>query len=190
MNPGTILIIVVGVIGLVLYATYSLKKTVKEHFAVVDEEQLSDKALQAMKELNTSASSLDSLFKTPDLTMNGPSSGNLSDLFKTNLSATVPPNTAPSMTTGQPPKTALPVIAPPPAPIQSEKTISDEQGAELKRPQKSARVAPSNPKAKTLAPKIVYKTKKVYIKSKCPPQPDLSEYVKKDSIPCYGCNLK
>lgn len=196
MNPGTILIIVVGVIGLALYATYSLKRTVKEHFAVVDEEQLSNKALEAMKNLNTSASSLDSIFKTPDLSMTAPDSSALSDLFKTTLPDTTQQRASPksvlSISSQQPvpPKTALPVIAPPPAPIQSPKTISDEQGAELKRPQKSSRVAPSNPKAKTLAPKIIYKTKKVYIKSKCPPQPDLSEYVKKDSIPCYGCNLK
>jgi Tfp pilus assembly protein PilV len=209
MNPGTILIIVVGVIGLVLYATYSLKRTVKEHFAVVDEEQLSNKALEAMKNLNTSASSLDSIFKTPDLSMTAPDSSNLSDLFKTTLPDTTnqrappksvlsmssqqPPKTASSISSQQPvpPKTALPMIAPPPpAPIESTNTISDEQGVELKRPQKSSRVEPSNPTVKTLAPKIIYKTKKVYVKSKCPPQPDLSEYVKKDSIPCYGCNLQ
>lgn len=194
MNPGTILIIVVGVIGLVLYATYSLKRTVKEHFAVVDEDQLSNKALLAMQNLDTSASGLDSIFKTPDVTMKGPDTSNLSDLFKTTAPSVSqqPPKSVLSMTSQQPapPKTALPVIAPPPTPIQSEKTISDEQGTELKRPQTNSVPEPSNPKAKKLAPKIVYRTKKVYVKSKCPPQPDLSEYVKKDSIPCYGCNLK
>jgi len=34
------------------------------------------------------------------------------------------------------------------------------------------------------------KTKVVYVPQKCPPMPDMSLYIRKDSIPCWGCNLK
>ena len=30
----------------------------------------------------------------------------------------------------------------------------------------------------------------VYVPRKCPPLPDMSLYIRKDSIPCWGCNLK
>jgi hypothetical protein len=34
------------------------------------------------------------------------------------------------------------------------------------------------------------KTKVVYVPQKCPPMPDMSLYIRKDAIPCWGCNLK
>jgi hypothetical protein len=34
------------------------------------------------------------------------------------------------------------------------------------------------------------KTKVVYVPQKCPQMPDMSLYIRKDAIPCWGCNLK
>jgi hypothetical protein len=47
MNPGTTLIIVFGIIGLLLYASLALKSVTKENFAVVDESQLPTNAATA-----------------------------------------------------------------------------------------------------------------------------------------------
>lgn len=52
-------------------------------------------------------------------------------------------------------------------------TISDKQGAELVK-------AKTEPFANQTKP----------IKKSCPPMPDMSLYVRKDQIPCWGCYLK
>ena len=80
MNPGTILIIVVGVIGLALYATYSLKRTVKEHFAVVDEEKKLEGIIMMddIREVMFNSEMYDKM-TTQDLMNNPPYTANIND---------------------------------------------------------------------------------------------------------------
>jgi hypothetical protein len=59
---------------------------------------------------------------------------------------------------------------------QSTNTKSRENAAALKKKQSPG-----------YTPK---REKIVYVKEKCPPMPDMSLYIRKDSIPCWGCNLK
>jgi hypothetical protein len=56
------------------------------------------------------------------------------------------------------------------------------------RAKKSASAAVVPTKESSLATKI--DVRKIYVPKVCPPVPDLSDYIRKDSIPCYGCNLK
>jgi len=171
MNPGTTLIIVFGIIGLLLYASLALKSVTKENFAVVDESQLPTNAATAVSKLNPeSLQSILGAFTTPDL---------LTDRPKTLLVT--------------PPTTALPVNSPPIDPFVNKPTISDKQGEELMKPP-SQEASPNDRRANMQAtvppPRVITKIRKVYVPGKCPPMPDLRDYVRKDSIPCYGCNLK
>jgi len=172
MNPGTTLIIVFGIIGLLLYASQALKSSTKEHFAVVDESQLPTNAATSVGKLNPeSIQSILGAFTTPDL---------LTDRPKTSLVT--------------PPETALPVNRPPPVDhFVNKPTISDKQGEGLMKPQPQE-ASPNDERANTQAvvppPRVITKIRKVYVPAKCPPMPDLRDYVRKDSIPCYGCNLK
>lgn len=168
MNPGATLIIVFGIIGLLLYASQALKSVTKEHFAVVDESQLSTKASTAMGGLDpASIQSILGAFTTPDL-------------------QTDRPTTSPVRA----PVTALPVNKPAPEPVLNERTISDVQGEQIVKPSARNVNANDNRKPYQAAPRVITKIKKVYLPRKCPPVPDLSDYIRKDSIPCYGCNLK
>ena len=166
MNPGTTVLVVLGIIGLLLYASAALKKSTKENFVAIDDTELPLK--------NFTADNIQTLlgaFSTPDLVPNRPR--------------------APLAT---PPSTALPVTRPPPEPKLEKKTESDKQGELIKKP--SAKAAkPVEPKKKFFQPapppvKPRTIVKKIYVPKTCPPVPDLSEYVRKDSIPCFGCNLK
>jgi len=172
MNPGTTLIIVFGIIGLLLYASQALKSVTKENFAVVDESQLPTNASTAVSKLNAeSLQSIFGAFSTPDL---------LTDRPKTSLVT--------------PPETALPVNRPPPVDhFVNKPTISDKQGEELMKPSPQE-ASPIDHRANIQSivppPRVITKIRKVYVPGKCPPMPDLRDYVRKDSIPCYGCNLK
>lgn len=177
MNPGTILLVVLGIIGLVLYAGAAFKKT-KENFVAINDTELPLN--------NFSAENIQSLlgaFSTPDLVPNRP---------RASLASTIEPK-AP-VPNAAPPATALPVRRPPPEPKLEQTTESDKQGALIKKPS-AAKAKPVEPKKKFFQPAPPIQTprtitKKVYVPRACPPVPDLSEYVRKDSIPCFGCNLK
>ena len=206
MNPGTIIIIIIGIIGLLIYATK--KRNIEEKFAVLDHTELPTKSSSIMEDLKKNTSGLFSLFATPDLAtpqpinMGGPS---LEDLKKYNESKSEPnkdnvqqnnfPTTLGPVQDGikapdilPVPETALPVMEPPLINNnQLPPTISDEQGKIYQTP-KPIPISFDNTYAKPKQEKII--TKIVYVPQKCPPMPDMSKYIRKDAIPCWGCNLK
>jgi hypothetical protein len=332
MNPGTVLLIALGVIGLLLYVLQSLKSQTKEHFAVVDEDQISNRAATTMAALNSTGANLNELFGTPDLTTPASAATAVTPvsagtpLKKADIptgtcgsspNAVFNPNevvpTGPLMfcnpsnpafykelarikgtdqtdpaafkiklpngkyplaklkpgtpayneamikigfvvdTKGDagrvfgglrpgplgfvglnpdnwvvvekkappPPDTALPVMTPQPTSDGKKgKTISDAQGALLKKPsagnaapfdkkggkqaaagkgaagKKAAVKGVAGKKAAVKGPAVKgsplskISGNKIYVPNVCPPMPDLSDYIRKDSIPCYGCNLK
>ena len=51
MNPGTIMFIVLGVIGLLIYISKSLKPSSLENFSVIDESQISNKGKEGFDKL-------------------------------------------------------------------------------------------------------------------------------------------
>ena len=126
MNPGTTIIIVLGIIGLLLYASKALKATVTENFALVSDDQISTKGSDAMADLKTGALSMQSLFSafgTPDmlkeppatmgppiggLGMGGPSPADFTEFNKP--TPAIPDFKPPPPLV--PPTTALPVIGP------------------------------------------------------------------------------
>jgi len=233
MNPGTVLFIVLGTIGLLIYISKSLKPSSLENFAVIDESQISNKGKEGLEKLKDGTMNLESLFgafRTPEISVDGPSRfSNISmpsvadfarakkpqetGLLNMNETISKPLPTQPPISS-QPPENlapvpatktpvivnktpALPVMTPAslitmpdngapltqstPAPI----TISDVQGTVLK---KSAEPFQEERSYKNKKPKR--KTKIVYMPSQCPKMPDMSQYIRKDSIPCWGCNLK
>jgi len=127
MNPGTTIIIVLGIIGLLLYASKALKATVTENFALVSDDQISSKGSDAMADLKTGALSMQSLFSafgTPDmlkdpptsvgppiggLGMGGPSPADFTEFNKPATPAVPDFKPPPPLV---PPTTALPVIGP------------------------------------------------------------------------------
>jgi hypothetical protein len=248
MNPGTTIIILLGIIGLLLYASQALKVKTKEGFALVDEEQISSKSKEAMDDLKQGTLNFQSLlgaFSTPDLNtdpkaptigLGGPSISELvasKEKGPTNelMPSIKAPEPNPNSPLPPPPTTALPLSAPaslltPPAPASTQ-TLSDSQGITLLKPAPPsappAAAAPSAPSVSSIAAtagstkdkiepmetiassttlasdtpvrtpltrtRTKVRTKVVYVPRKCPTV-DLSQYVRKDAIPCWGCNLK
>lgn len=157
MNPGTILFIVVGIIGLLLYTLRALE--VKENFISNQKELIA---------IHPKIASIFSALETPDL-----DSGNI--LFKKDLSASTKtelptlnqeskPSTSPSVKPSATPKMSYEEIYQ--LNNQDGPTISDIQGSSLYNSEK--------PKKKKKA-------------KKCPPMPDMSLYIRKDQIPCWNC---
>jgi hypothetical protein len=244
MNPGTVLFIVLGLIGLLIYISKALKPSSLENFAVIDESSISNKGkegLDRLKEGNLSLESLIGAISTPAVNINnttgfggglGPS---ISDFASFNKPASAP---NPTFTEAQfdkaniaPTPTPLPVIQQTPQPlnqppvlnkapalppltpaslinmqpaqplvlgqkaeIQEPMTVSDTQGTLLSKPAlpfeklKSRQLEKQARKKEERRKKP--KTKIVYVKNECPRLPDMSQYIRKDSIPCWGCNLK
>ena len=243
MNPGTVLFIVLGIIGLLIYISKAIKPDTKEHFAVVDEAQISNKGKEGLESLKSGALNFESLlsaFSTPDVnmerSMNAGSVPSVSDFakFKKNgadSESMLPPSMAP------PPLPPMPTQAPAPmqtqAPIQTQApvpmqtqaqviplvnaqtlpvltpssiinmpnapqnaipnlspsiTISDLQGATLPKPTEAFKE--QNSRRRRRRSRSRRREKIVYLPKSCPPMPDMSQYIRKDSIPCWGCNLK
>ena len=211
MNPGTLIFLVLGLIGLLIYVSKAIKMPIKEGFTVVDESQISNKGREGLEKLKDGALNFESLFsafRTPDVnldresTLNIGANPSMSDF--SNAKPIPPPVTArPPPPTQQQPvinnTPALPVLtpasiinmpdtnqAPAPAPIKVKPiTISDMQGSILPRLREPIREKYSSYKRKKAK-----KRKVVYVKGECPPMPDMRQYIRKDSIPCWGCNLK
>jgi len=245
MNPGTTILILLGIIGLLLYASKAFAVRSTEGFTPVDESQISNVGRTALENLTqgpNGMSAIFSAFSTPDINTPPPvaglpgslESGPSVDTFAANAmpSVATAPLTMPSV-----PATALPINAPPsvlgvlpPPPLP---TTSDLQGSGvLTAPPPSASIAPATaplplsvaplagptlsdlqgiavatapPPAAlpqsllpdvaataSLAPPVVDPPIPAQCPPPvtCPPLPDMSMYVRKDQIPCWGCNLK
>lgn len=262
MNPGTTILILLGIIGLLLYASKALSVSKTEGFSPVDESQIStvgSTALNSLMEGTNGLNVLLSAFGTPDIDGPPPIAGgpSLSEITTgtqppplppkaadtlappvekvpaplppaPEVSAALPPPAAalpplaaevpiaqpavpsptPVLSTATLPTTALPVNAPPsvlgagqslPSP-----TTSDLQGTGLMTAtQPIAAPAPmvatplevnmpvNTPPAVNQTLSDVQGTSLMKAKAlTCPPMPDMSQYVRKDQIPCWGCNLK
>ena len=143
MNPGTTMFIVVGIIGMLLYALKALQNGDNEGFASLD-----------------GYNAVNSLFVAPvKAAASEEASSKANAQFQEALvNIRVAPAIQPSYTVAQ-------------ATTGESLTISDKQGAELQK----ARMEPfANP---------------IQVKP-CPQMPDMSLYVRKDQIPCWGCTLK
>jgi hypothetical protein len=146
MNPGTTMFIVVGIIGLLMYALKAVRSGSNggsEGFASLD-----------------GYNAVNSLFVAPvKAAASEDASSKASAQFQEALvNIRVAPAIQPSYTVMQ-------------ATTGESLTISDKQGAELQK----ARTEPfANP---------------IQVKP-CPQMPDMSLYVRKDQIPCWGCTLK
>jgi len=214
MNPGTLIFLVLGLIGLFIYASKAIKKDMKEHFTVIDESQVSNKGKEGLEKLREGTLNLESLlsaFTTPDVNIDRASKFNvganptISDFNKQSLPVQqlASPLPAPEPIVSKPPtivnKTpALPVLTPssiinmpntnegPAPPI----TISDVQGSILPKSNAKKSITESYRSYKKEKRGKRSKTKVVYVPNECPPMPDMSQYIRKDSIPCWGCNLK
>lgn len=199
MNPGTTLFIVIGVIGLMLYILKALRVSVKESFTSELSEQLNTGPLGDI-------SSLLSTFGTPDLTSNAktPFITQTPDMSKIAMANVVVPEPSPSLsiTASVPAATAIPapsdhvntqapIIPQIPLAVGNSQTLSDLQGVTQKKEafetQKEftealdGRVKRTHKKNSRRGKRIV---------KKCPPMPDMTLYIRKDQIPCWGCVLK
>jgi len=253
MNPGTVLFIVLGFIGLLIYISKALKPSSLENFSVIDETSISNKGKDGLNKLQEGNMSLESLigaFSTPVVNIRnstgfgGGSVPSLSDFAKINTpvptpnlssaqvdkiniapanlqsmpqapaaavaaaetaaTASVAEAAKPAISSSANKAPALPQLTPAsfinmqkpqplvlgqPAEIQEPMTVSDTQGTLLaKSPlpfeeQKSKQIEQQDKRKKR-------KTKIVYMDKECPKLPDMSLYIRKDSIPCWGCNLK
>jgi len=186
MNPGTTLLIIFGVIGLMIYILHALKVVKIEPF----EDSIIGTPIQKdLKDVNSLLSALG----TPDLGL-----GATTDPIQNESNTTPPPNPEDpipslSISASLPEDTAIPVPSDNiqmPAPIIPEvsssqgesQTISDQQGSLM-----------SNAQAESFMDKIPKRNKtrhrRRYVK-KCPPMPDMTMYIRKDRIPCWGCVVK
>jgi hypothetical protein len=189
MNPGTTIFIVVGIIGLMLYALKALKAPLEAFTGSPFED----------------ANSLSDLFSTPDITNENGITSNMINVDYPNLLQNLPfRNTEPlpqrdflSETVTNPQVSIMPSpldYAPTQAPVipqlsnppvNPSQTISDQQGASL---QKETFEVNKNLAEALDGPQ---KRKKNNIKkTRCPAMPDMSLYIRKDQIPCWGCVLK
>ena len=225
MNPGTLIFLVLGLIGLLIYVSKAIKPSKSEGFTVVDESQISNKGRDGLEKLKEGALNFETLFSafsTPDVNFDRASNLNMGvnptlPEFSNKTDHLPPPSQPPPPSPPPPPPTittpplptpqlplppqqpvisktpALPVLTPasiinmpdtnkaPARPI----TISDMQGSIL--PKLNLPIRESYRSYKRKKPK---KRRVVYKKAECPPMPDMSQYIRKDSIPCWGCNLK
>ena len=148
MNPGTTMFIVVGIIGLLLYALKALGKGI-EGFMSLDR-----------------YNAVNSLFVAPAPSASANAEAAAEALVNIRV-APAHPQPSYTVTNAAPITTAVP-------PIQSQPlTISDKQGAELQKVRTEPFANQTKPTEKP-----------------CPPMPDMSLYVRKDQIPCWGCYLK
>ena len=187
MNPGTTLFIAIGIIGLMLYVLKAIRPSLKESFTSSD----------GTTDINTFLKA----FGTPDVTAPSLLNINTPEIAAVNTANIENPQPTPSLSISAalPALTAIPAPSDnvqTPAPIIPEisksegpsKTISDLQGANQKNEafetQKSFTEAMNGKPIKKPLQK-----KKCPVK-KCPPMPDMSLYIRKDQIPCWGCVLK
>ena len=197
MNPGTTLFIVIGVIGLMLYILKALRVSVKEAFTSEANGQISEGPLGDINSLLSS-------FGTPDLSNNKtPYITQTPDMTKISMPNVIAPEPTPSLsiTAAVPAATAIPtpsdhvntqapIIPSIPMLEGKSQTLSDLQGVTQKKEafetQKGFTEALDGRTKRTNS----RRRKQKRIVKKCPPMPDMTLYIRKDQIPCWGCVLK
>jgi len=223
MNPGTILFIVLGLIGLLIYISKAIQPILKENFAVIDESQISNKGKDGLQSLKDGALNFESLlgaFSTPDVNLdrNLNHSPSVSEFAKFNKPTESPFPLTQDKDTYVPEPVPIPSFAPLPQPVHRPLPSIETPALPVLTPSSIINMpsTPQKPIEPPLAPSITMsdiqgsilpkstesfkqretsykkrrKRKVVYIPTKCPPMPDMSQYIRKDSIPCWGCNLK
>ena len=199
MNPGTTLFIVIGVIGLMLYILKALRVSVREPFTSEGMGQLSDGPLGDINSLLSS-------FGTPDLSNNAktPYITQTPDMSKLTMPNVIAPEPTPSLsiTAAVPAATAIPapsdivntqapIIPQIPLVVGNSQTLSDLQGVTQKKEafetQKEFTEALDG-RVKRTSNNNSRRRKRIV--KKCPPMPDMTLYIRKDQIPCWGCVLK
>lgn len=188
MNPGTTLFIIIGLIGLMLYALQAIKLSnpLEKRLEVLKEGFTSDVNLD-----NIDPHDYDSLAKAlgfPDSDTTNPPVVNHTVDFKMSSS---------SSHTHSLPTPIFPEIKRQ-EPIGTPQTISDYQGLESAAAAAAFTASKKKQEAKQLKKSMIKALNNNTntteeddeIKSKCPPMPDMSLYIRKDQIPCWGCVLK
>jgi hypothetical protein len=204
MNPGTIVIILIGIVTFLLYLSKALKPSIKEKFQVLGDDDIKYKASGNIPEMAKNAKNFNkmiSALKTPEFLNDRltsqfkPATPNIPIVAKTpnklniqqmkqiipvtnsNVGQTLPANTPASILNIEP---KLPQKSP--EPVESKtKLIPEEKHDDEVEGYSEEEELEQEPKVKT---------KIVYVNTKCPPPPDMSQYIRKDSIPCWGCNLR
>jgi hypothetical protein len=205
MNPGTTLFIIIGIIGLLLYTLKALKPVQKEFFT--SPTQPTEDMLTNYKNILSAIDTPDfddepSTFKMPSLlplsNNNLKTSENLTST--SNITSITSKNIVPSasdVVKEHAPILDIPVKV---APIQKKEptsdmknsapqTISDKQGYEMNKIKDE--IIQTKPTINMIKKKKVVQSnssnKKNKTSKKCPPMPDMSLYIRKDQIPCWGC---
>jgi len=191
MNPGTTIIIIIGIVTFLLYLSKALKPSVKEHFQVLSDTDISYKGFGKITEITKNAKEFNkmiSAMKTPEFNQDMPPRNQIKNeqpalivptknlikdpiqkvvpVTESSVGTVLPVNTPASVLNYTPTKENKPV----PEPFVSDTTLSPDKVI------------------KHIEPRV--ETKIVYVNTKCPPPPDMSQYIRKDSIPCWGCNLR
>ena len=191
MNPGTTIIIIIGIVTFLLYLSKAFKRTIKENFQVLSDTDITYKGSGKISEITKNAKEFNkmvSALKTPEFsrdifpkntykneqpTVIVPTKNLIKDpiqkvipVTESNVGTALPINTPASILNNTPTKENNP----PPEPFVSDTTLSPDKVI------------------KHIEPRV--ETKIVYVNTKCPPPPDMSQYIRKDSIPCWGCNLR
>ena len=232
MNPGTVIIILIGVVTFLLYLSKAFKPTIKEKFQVSGESDIKYRAPSNLNEITKDAKDFNKLISalnTPDFQRNNPANKivqspqvqqmkQIMPITDSNVGSSLPANTPASILN----KTQLP-LSNPAKPIEEKSDLSPEaisqpsqilqNNLNLQQPKKIMPMTASNIESSLSAnlssilsetqqqdlPKPMkenttddsnVKTRIVYVNTKCPPPPDMSQYIRKDSIPCWGCNLR
>ena len=198
MNPGTTLFIIIGLIGLMLYALKAIKLSnpLQKRLEVLKEGFASEVNLD-----NIDPHDYDSLAKAlgfPDSDTTNPSLAIHTVDIKMMPNSQVPPHNHVQ------PHSHIPLnshVSPIPEikhqnPTGTPQTISDYQGLESAAAAAAFTASKKKREAKQLKQSMIKAlnndttTEDNEIKSKCPPMPDMSLYIRRDQIPCWGCNLK
>ena len=216
MNPGTVLFIIIGIIGLMLYVLQALKissNNVSEGFSnILNLDTLKEDDMESLaKALGFPES--DTIKQIQNMNNDGiPMTSQMPMDSQMPMASQMPTTSqmpmAQNMTSDSqmslPPYTRItPQIN---VATYTQKTIEDVKKEELDgKPQtisdyQGIDIAINQEKEARMLKKSMMNaldnktddSKKVKRKKKykCPPMPDMSLYIRKDQIPCWGCNLK
>jgi len=196
MNPGTTIIIIIGIISFLLYLSKAFKQPIKERFQVMGDDDIKYRSDGNIFELTKNTQDFNKLissFKTPDFDLDRPIGNFKPNTIPTPITNAVSPTKTiekpvvmPTKITNTIPTTVSNVGTTLPANVPSS-LLNSETPVETTPPPEpfvsKSSLSPDNTEEKP-------KQKIVYVPRKCPPMPDMSQYIRKDSIPCWGCNLR
>lgn len=207
MNPGTTIIIIIGIVTFLLYLSKAFKPILKEKFQVLSDSEMTYRGPSKITEIAQNANDFNKLvsaLRTPEFSEDTftkqtvknerpatiiPKKTPIPEIMKkvipvteSNVGSALPANTPASILNTTP----TPTPVPPPEPFVSNTSLSPDKTPQNNPPLVETKTPQNN------APLVETKTetKIVYVNTKCPPPPDMSQYIRKDSIPCWGCNLR